>query len=68
MIDSKLEEVRGYLRATVLKINAILDDPNTTKSFVYINSLNFTKNNAEAALKQIAWLEDNMKPSLKSVK
>ena len=59
----RLEEVRQHLRATILKINAILDDPDTTKSFTYINGLNLAKNKAELALTQIAWLEDNFKES-----
>jgi len=57
-MDDKLEEVKQHLRATISKIDAILDDPKTTKSFIYINGLNFAKNNTEIALRQIAWLED----------
>ena len=57
-MDDKLEEVKQHLRATISKIDAILDNPKATKSFTYINSLNFAKKNTEIALRQIAWLED----------
>ena len=61
-MDKELEEVKNHLGETLLKIDSILENPNTTKSFVYINGLNFARNNIKEALKQVFWLEDNETP------
>ncbi len=53
----KLNEVKHLLGVALLKLNAILDDPNTTKDFTYISGLTFAKEKIDKALEQIAWFE-----------
>jgi len=59
----ELDEIKNYLRATGLKINAILNSKTTKKPF---SELTFAKHNTEEALNQIIWLVDNY-PHLLSI-
>ena len=63
---TELEVIKNHLRTALLHINGELNREDTTKSFVFISSLNFAKNNTEKALDQIAWLENN--PSIEGSK
>ena len=53
----ELNEVKHLLGVALLKLNAILDDPETTKDFTFISGLTFAKEKVDKALEQIAWFE-----------
>ena len=51
-----LEQIQGELRAALLHINGLLNNPDTAKSFIAISSLRTAKTAADRSLASIQWL------------